>query len=118
MKQIKHLMTALCLAAAAGLFVPVPVVMAADENEVLASDIPAYPPGALISNDTRIIMPDETSLRILITTSGSTKTLQGPYEGTIPDYREERTWWERITGRSKETDAPIGGVRGMTPKTD
>lgn len=85
------------------------------DSEVLESDVTDYPVGTKIDDETRIVMPDESKIRVLIVTTGSTKTLQGPYEGTIPNYREERSWWERITGRGKDSDAPIGATRGLLP---
>jgi hypothetical protein len=48
-----------------------------------------------------------------VLSSRTTKTLKGPYEGTIGDYKEDRSWWERITGRSNDSDAPIGATRGF-----
>lgn len=118
MKQISSLLTAQIFACAALLVVWAIPAMA--ENEVLESDIADYPVGTKIEDETRIVLPDDSKMRILIVTTGSTKTLQGPYEGTIPNYKEERSWWERITGRSKRTDAPIGATRGLVrpPEND
>ncbi|MBX2805717.1 MAG: hypothetical protein KTR19_07085 [Hyphomicrobiales bacterium] len=116
MTKIANVKTAIILAIAACLVASASPALA--ESEVLESDIPGYPVGTTIGDETRVIMPDESKMRILIVTTGSTKTLQGPYEGTIPNYKEERSWWERITGRSKETDAPIGATRGILPRNN
>lgn len=118
MKQISSLLTARIFACAALLAASAIPAMA--DSEVLESDVTDYPVGTKIEDETRIIMPDESKMRVLIVTTGSTKTLQGPYEGTISNYREERSWWERITGRSKHSDAPIGATRGLVrpPEND
>jgi hypothetical protein len=116
MKQIANLWTARIFACAA--LLAVSAISAAAENEVLESDVTEYPVGTKIEDETRIVMPDDSKMRVLIVTTGSTKTLQGPYEGTIPNYKDERSWWERITGRSKDSDAPIGATRGMLPPKD
>jgi hypothetical protein len=117
MKQIANLWTARIFACAA--LLAVSAVLAAAENEVLESNVADYPVGTKIEDEARIVMPEDSNMRVLIVTTGSTKTLQGPYEGTIPNYKDERSWWERITGRGKDSDAPIGATRGLLPpKTD
>ena len=68
-----------------------------------------------LADEARIKVPDGASIRVLILSSGSTKTLKGPYEGTVAAYKDDRSWWERITGRDKDSDAPIGATRGMRP---
>jgi hypothetical protein len=85
------------------------------EIEVLESSAPQLSVGAKIADETRVKLPDGTSIRVLILSSGTTKTLKGPYEGTVAAYKDDRTWWERITGRNKDDDAPIGATRGMRP---
>ncbi len=113
MKQITNRLTAQIFACAALLAASAIPAMA--DSEVLESDVTEYPVGTKIDDETRINMPDDSKMRVLIVTTGSTKTLQGPYEGTVPNYKEERSWWERITGRSKDSDAPIGATRGLLP---
>ncbi len=107
-----------CTAAILGLLLAAlpPGPSAYAELEVLESDVPELPVGTKIADDKRVIMPDDTKLRVLFLSTGTTKTLKGPYEGTIPDYKEDRSWWERITGRSKDSDAPIGATRGFKPE--
>lgn len=82
---------------------------------MLESNAPEIAAGAKLSDDARVKVPDGTSIRVLILSSGSTKTLKGPYEGTVGAYKDDRSWWERITGRKKEEDAPIGATRGLRP---
>ena len=113
MKQSTQPLRVALVALVALLAAPISTAMA--ESEVLESNIEQYPTGTQIDNETRIIMPEDSNMRVLILTTGSTKTLQGPYEGTIPNYKEERSWWERITGRSKTDNAPIGATRGLLP---
>ncbi len=95
------------------LFASAPLAQAMAESEVLESNVEAISVGAKIGDETRVVIPEDGRLRVLIVSSGTTKTLQGPYEGTIPNYKEERSWWERITGRGKDSDAPIGATRGL-----
>lgn len=118
MKQNLRLLVAALFASGALLAASIAPALA--ESEVLESTIDGFPIGTKIDDGTRIVMPDDSKLRVLLLSSGTTKTLQGPYEGTIPDYKDERSWWERITGRGKESDAPIGATRGLVPppKTD
>lgn len=86
------------------------------EIEVLESSAPEIAAGAKLADEARVKVPDGASIRVLILSSGSTKTLKGPYEGTVGAYKDDRSWWERITGRDKDSDAPIGATRGMRPQ--
>jgi hypothetical protein len=83
------------------------------EVEVLESSVPGMAVGSKFADETRLKLPDGAALRVLVLTSGTTKTLTGPYEGTVGAYKEDRSWWERMTGREKEGDAPIGATRGI-----
>ena len=113
MKQITNLLIVHIFAFA--VILAASAIPAMAESEVLESDVTEYPVGTRIEDETRVVLPDDSKMRVLIVTTGSTKTLQGPYEGTIPNYKEERSWWERITGRGKDSDAPIGATRGLLP---
>ena len=97
------------------LAVIVPAVPASADTEILESDVQEFPVGTKLTDDQRITIPDDKKLRVLLTSTGNTKTLKGPYEGTVGDYKEDAGWWEKITGRSKESDAPIGATRGLKP---
>ena len=85
------------------------------EIEVLESSAPGITAGAKLPDEAQVKVPEGASIRVLVLSSGSTKTVKGPYQGTVGDYKDERSWWERITGREKDTDAPIGATRGMRP---
>lgn len=113
MKQItRHRVSGLLGIAFAVFLIP---AAAFAEIEVLESSAPQIVAGAKLADDARVKVPDGASIRVLILSSGTTKTLKGPYEGTIAAYKDDRTWWERITGRNKVDDAPIGATRGMRP---
>jgi hypothetical protein len=105
----------LCTIAGLGLLFAAmpPGTPAQAESQVLESDMAELPPGTAIADDQSVKVPEGSTLRILVLSNSETKTIKGPYEGTIGDYKEELTWWERITGRSKDTDAPIGATRGL-----
>ncbi len=83
------------------------------ETQVLESSVPDIAVGSTLKDHERIKIPDGGTVRVLITSSGTTKTLKGPYEGTIETYKEDRSWWERLMGRGKDSDAPIGATRGL-----
>ena len=83
------------------------------EMLVLESDVPDLPAGAKFADGKTISVPEDKTLRVLAVTNGSTKTLKGPYHGTVGAYTEKRSWWERLTGKTKDGDAPVGAVRGM-----
>lgn len=108
----------ICAAALLGIFLAASpfVVSAHAESEVLESDAPDLPVGTKIADDQRVVIPDDAKVRVLLVASGTTKTLKGPYEGTVEEYKEDRSWWERITGRGKDDDAPIGATRGIKPE--
>jgi hypothetical protein len=114
MKRVKYAFAAAMLGLVIAALPPFSPAYA--ETEVLESDVAELPIGTKIADETRVKIPDGSKLRVLVVTSGTTKTLKGPYEGTIEDYKEDRSWWERITGRSKDSDAPIGATRGFKPE--
>jgi len=89
------------------------------DSEILESSTAELKVGATIKDGARITIPNGATVRVLITsdTGNLTKTLKGPYEGRIADYKEERSWWERLTGANKDPEAPMGTTRGLkTPK--
>ena len=88
------------------------------EIEVLESSSPGIAAGTKLSDEAPVNVPQGASIRVLILSSGSTKTVKGPYQGTVGDYKDNRNWWERITGREKDSDAPIGATRGMRPPAE
>jgi hypothetical protein len=87
--------------------------------EVLESSVPELKAGASLKDDARLKLPKGTSIRVFVTTpnGNSTKTLKGPYEGTVADYKEERSWYERLMGSApSDSDAPMGTTRGIKPQ--
>jgi hypothetical protein len=110
MTRITNAMTAACLALSMFAIVSSP---ARAEILVLESNVPDLPVGAKFADGKVILIPDDKTLRVLIVTSGSTKTLKGRYQGTVGGYTERRNWWERLVGKGKDGDAPVGAVRGM-----
>ena len=114
MKQVTMIRTIAGLGFA--LTAALPLACAQAASEVLESSVPGLAAGAKLEDNARVTMPDGSSLRVLVVSSGSTKTLKGPYEGTIEAYKEDRSWWERVTGKGKDTDAPIGATRGLRPQ--
>jgi hypothetical protein len=84
--------------------------------EIMASSIPEYAPGAVLKDDTRLKLPEGATLRVLMTDSGTTKTMYGPYEGTAAAYRERRSWWERLFGTPGGKEPVLGGTRRVKPE--
>lgn len=82
------------------------------EVEVLESSAPQISVGAKLDDAERVTLQPGETLRVLVLSDGSTKTLKGPYEGPIADYRERKRWWDRIIGGTGD-DAPIGATRGL-----
>ena len=114
MNQVTRLRAPLLLSIALAVLLAPAAALA--EIEVLESSAPEIAAGAKLADEARVKVPDGASIRVLILSSGSTKTLKGPYEGTVGAYKDDRSWWERITGRDKDSDAPIGATRGMRPQ--
>ncbi len=110
MTRIMSAVTAACLALSILAIASSP---ARAEMLVLESDIPDLPVGMKFADARTILIPGDKTLRVLIVTTGSTKTLKGPYQGTVGAYTERRNWWERLVGRDKDGDAPVGAVRGL-----
>lgn len=106
-----------CTACALGLAVAValPFGAAWAESEVLQSSVPQLAVGTKLGDNARVDIPDGGSLRVLIVTSGTTKTLKGPYQGTVESYEEKRSWMDRLLGRDQDQDPPIGATRGLRP---
>ena len=113
MNQVTRLCAPAFLGIALAVFLAPAVALA--EIEVLESSAPEITTGTKLADDARVKVPEGASIRVLILSSGSTKTLKGPYEGIVAAYKDDRSWWERITGRDKDADAPIGATRGMRP---
>jgi hypothetical protein len=85
------------------------------DTEILDSTVPALKIGAVLKDDTRITIPDGATVRVMVTSESGviTKTLKGPYEGRVADYKEERSWWERLTGKTKDPEPSMGTTRGL-----
>jgi hypothetical protein len=85
------------------------------DTEILDSDVPELKMGTVLKDSARIKLPDGATVRVMVTsTNGNiTKTLKGPYEGRVEDYKEERSWWERLMGKGKDTEPSMGTTRGF-----
>jgi hypothetical protein len=108
----------ICAASAMGLLINVmpPMAAMAAEAEVLQSTGTKISVGAKLQDDAPISIPEGGTLRVLIVSSGATKTLNGPYEGTISAYEEKHNWWNRLFGKNKDEDPPVGATRGLRPQ--
>src|SRR5262245_57111314 len=104
-----------CMASGLGLALTIllPFSVARAEMEVLQSTVPELAVGSKLADNQQVKLPEGATLRVLITSSGTTKTLKGPYNGTIEAYEEKRSWWDRLTGRGNHEDPPIGATRGL-----
>jgi hypothetical protein len=87
------------------------------EMEVTESSVTGISIGDKLPDDASLDMPKGTTLRLLLVETGVTKTLKGPYKGKVADYKEKLNWWDRLTGKQKDPEPPMGAVRGfVTPK--
>lgn len=91
------------------------------DTEILESTAPELKVGATFKDDARLKIPDGATVRVYVTSENGdsvTKTLKGPFEGRVGDYKEERSWWDSLTGRDPDADLPMGSTRGLkaTPK--
>ena len=106
-----------CLAGALGLAgaIALPPGAARADSEVLQSSVPQIAVGTKLGDNAQVDIPEGATLRVLIVTSGTTKTLKGPYQGTVESYEEKRSWMDRLLGRGQDQDPPIGATRGLRP---
>jgi hypothetical protein len=93
--------------------VMLPFAAAHAESEVLQSSVPQIAVGSKLGDNAQVKIPEGGSVRVLIVKSGTTKTLKGPYEGTVEAYEEKRSWMDRLLGRGQDQDPPIGATRGL-----
>jgi hypothetical protein len=82
------------------------------EMEVMESSVPGISLGDKLPDEASIDLPKGTTLRLLLTDTGATITLKGPYKGTVADYKEHKNWWDRLFGKQKDSEPPKGAVRG------
>ncbi len=83
--------------------------------EILSSTLPQYKPGSVLEDETRFDLPAGVEMRVLMTATGATKTMKGPYKGTAGDYKDRRGWWQRFWNR-RDKEPVIGGTRGVLPE--
>ena len=104
-----------CAASAMGLVFAIfaPIAATAAETEVLQSSVPGIAVGTKLQDSAQVKIPQGATLRILVVSTGTTKTLHGPYEGAIGAYEDKKSWWDRFMGKGKDEDAPVGATRGL-----
>jgi hypothetical protein len=108
-------------AVSAALLLPVVATSALAEIEVLESTAPGVKVRSKLADNTQFKLPDGTEVRILVRAangSTSTKTIKGPYEGTVADYREKSSFWQWLVGPAKDNSPPVAGVRSARPKPE
>ncbi len=107
----------LCLAGGSGsaLALLASLTVAHAGVEILNSTLPQYKPGSVLEDETRFDLPAGAEMRVLMTATGATKTMKGPYEGTAGDYKERRSWWRRFWNR-RDKEPIVGGTRRVVPE--
>jgi hypothetical protein len=94
----------------------------ADDAVLLASTVPGYAPGMVISFSDHLNLPDSAAVTLLFRT-GEILRLVGPFEGTL-EQQQTRTAGDSIAGladmfRAHGVDATvIGGTRGFGQAQD
>lgn len=104
-------------AAAFGLALMLTLQPARAEMEVTDSSAPGIQAGDTLKDNAEFDLPEGASVSLLLKPSGSTKTLKGPFKGTLATYKEKRSWMDRLMGKGDDVEPPMGASRGfVTPK--
>jgi hypothetical protein len=56
------------------------------EVRILQSQVPAIANGMVLQDDVVLHIPANKTVRVLLTPSNATKTIAGPFDGTVSDY--------------------------------
>jgi hypothetical protein len=111
---MKKLSTINAAAMVLGLTCALGLAPARAEVEVLESSVPEITVGTKLDDKAAVKVPEGATLRVLVLSSGTTKTIKGPYQGTIEGYQGKKSsWWERLTGGDHDKDVPVGATRGL-----
>lgn len=82
------------------------------EMEVMESNAPGIKAGDTLKDDASLKIPGGSTVRLLLGTGG-TKTLKGPYEGTVAGYKSDGGWLKKFTDPNKDEAPPAGITRGI-----
>jgi hypothetical protein len=88
------------------------------EMEVTASNVPSMAVGSSLPDDARLTLPKNATIQLMTSNpSGQfTMTLNGPFEGTVADYKKKRrSWWRKLFNRDN-SDLPHAAMRGARAK--
>ena len=88
------------------------------DMDVVESSVPGIKEGTTLKDDARLKIPERAIVRVLVKTptGNTTMTLRGPYEGTVGNYTDDTTWWDRLFGNGTDKDPPMATTRDITPE--
>jgi hypothetical protein len=66
------------------------VSAAHSEVRILQSQVPAISSGMVLQDDVVLHVPANKTVKVLLTPSNATKTIAGPFDGTVNDYGPSR----------------------------
>lgn len=104
----------MALFGSAALLLAVAAVPAWAEMEVTESTVPGIATGNKIPDGARLSLPKGTMLRLLVFTQQGnlTKTLKGPFEGTVGEYEKKKPgWWNRLFGAKDDPEQPMAAMK-------
>jgi hypothetical protein len=81
---------------------------------IVGSESPKFVVGQTFSDSAEIEIEDQDQVRVMDQSSGETKLLEGPYKGTITEYRACQSG-ERTSGACSPARRakPVGGTRAL-----
>jgi len=103
---------------ALGLAAIVLIVPAQAELDVMSSTAPALKPGTKLSDDAEFHLGAGEVVRVQNVHSGKTYEIQGPFVGSLDQYKKACPWWRGALGTCEQTspedlDATPGATRGL-----
>jgi hypothetical protein len=103
---------------ALGLAAIVLSVPAHAELEVMSSTAPALKPGTKLSDDAEFHLGAGEVVRVQNVRLGKTFEIQGPFIGSLDQYKKACPWWRSALGTCaqrppEDPDATLGATRGL-----
>jgi hypothetical protein len=103
---------------ALGLAAIVLSVPAYAELEVMSSTAPALKAGTKLSDDAEFHLGAGEVVRLLNVRLGKTYEIQGPFVGSLDQYKKACPWWRSALGTCaqklpEDPDAALGATRGL-----
>jgi len=87
------------------------------DSLVIGGNSNSFKAGQLVADAAVIKIEKGELLHLMDLQTGKTSTLNGPYEGTIPNYTRECSYLSRVSGSCREVAPPLilGAPRAGAP---